>query len=236
MKFEQKLERATLIKRYKRFLADIELNDGEVTTIHCPNTGSMRHCAEPGYGVWYSKSANPKRKYPFTWELAETQSGDLIGINTNNANKLVKEALDLGRVAELSLYSEIQSEVKYGSENSRIDFLLKGDDLPDCYVEVKSVTLLEDGLGMFPDAVSERGQKHLRELSNMAKDGSKAMLLFCVQHTGIDHVVPARKIDPVYAATMEDALASGVEVVAYGCDIAPDEIVLAERLGFSLQA
>ncbi len=234
MKFSSNLERGILIRRYKRFLTDVELASGETITIHCPNTGSMRNCAEPGFGVWYSQSNNPKRKYPCTWELAETPEGEFIGINTNNANKLVKEALLSGAIAEVSEYTDVASEVKYGSENSRIDFLLKGDGLRDCYVEVKSVTLLEDDSGWFPDAVSERGQKHLRELASVAQGGQRAVLLYCVQHTGIHCVRPARQIDPKYAAAMEEAVSAGVEVLSYGCEISPEQIVLGQRLGFSL--
>jgi sugar fermentation stimulation protein A len=234
MKFEQPLQHGVLIKRYKRFLADVELGNGEVTTMHCPNTGSMRHCAEPGFGVWFSSSANPKRKYPFTWELAENDQGHLIGINTNNANKLVKEALINKSIEELVDYSHVASEVKYGDENSRIDFLLTDDRLPDCYVEVKSVTLLEEGLGLFPDAVSTRGQKHLRELENVVKSGGRSVLIYCVQHTGIQQVKPAREIDPEYAAAMESAMKAGVEVLAYGCEISSKHIQISGPLSFAL--
>ncbi len=234
MRFTAALNRGKLVKRYKRFLADVKTETG-MMTIHCPNTGSMRNCAEPGFGVWYSKSDNPKRKYACTWELAETFDGDYIGINTNNANKLVKEALLTGHIEELSQYDDIASEVKYGAENSRIDFLLKNSDLADCYVEVKSVTLLESGGGWFPDAVSTRGQKHLRELAAVAESGQRAVLVYCVQHTGIHEVKPAAHIDPDYAAAMEVAVAAGVEVLAYGCEINSDEIVLANRLEFSLR-
>ena len=232
MKFPTSLSRGKLIKRYKRFLADVELDDGEQVTIHCPNTGSMRNCAEPGYGVWFSKSDNLKRKYPFTWELAETEQGHFIGINTNNANKLVKEALESERIKELAGYANLASEVRYGDENSRIDFLLTGPNLPDCYVEVKSVTLLENGHGYFPDAVSTRGQKHLRELSLMARSGSRAVLLFCVQHTGIASVSPAKEIDPDYAEAIREALSSGVEVLVYGSEISAQAIELKQRLKF----
>ena len=232
MKFQAPLENAKLIKRYKRFLADVELASGEETTIHCPNTGSMKNCAEPGFGVWYSTSENKKRKYPYTWELAVTSAGHFIGINTNNANKLVKEALQAKRIQELANYSETQSEVKYGEENSRIDFLLKEAVYPDCYVEVKSVTLLENGRGLFPDAVSTRGQKHLRELAHAAESGHRAVLLFCVQHTGIETVSVADQIDPDYAAAMQDALTRGVEVLVYGCEISAEKIELTHRLEF----
>lgn len=232
MRFSSQLQRGKLIKRYKRFLADIETIDGEVMTIHCPNTGSMRHCAEPGYGVWYSTSSNAKRKYPSTWELAETQVGEFIGINTNNANKLVIEAVAAQNIPELVGYDSLQTEVKYGIENSRIDLLLTDSNRADCYIEVKSVTLNEDGAGYFPDAVSTRGQKHLRELANIAESGHRAVLFYCVQHTGIQSVTPARDIDPKYAEAMNQAIQSGVEVIAYGCAIDPAEIVVANKLPF----
>lgn len=231
MKFSP-LSRGRLLKRYKRFLADIELEDGVEMTIHCPNTGSMRHCAEPGYFVWFSDSQNPKRKYACTWELAEDFSGHLIGINTNNANKLVKEALADAVIDELNGYENVQSEVKYGDENSRIDFLLTHPEQPDCYVEVKSVTLLEEGHGWFPDAVSTRGQKHLRELMAMRERGHRAVLLFCVQHTGITAVSPAAQIDPDYGAILAEAVSAGVEVLVYGCEISSEEIRLSKALEF----
>ena len=234
MKFQTSLKHGRLIKRYKRFLADVELESGEQTTIHCPNTGSMKNCAEPGFGVWFSESDNPKRKYPYTWELAEDFEENLIGINTNNANKLVKEALLAGLVAELSEYGDVASEVKYGDENSRIDLLLTEAGLPDCYVEVKSVTLLENDRGLFPDAVSSRGQKHLRELAKMASLGHRAVLFYCVQHTGIKNVSPAFEIDPAYAKLLTAALSEGVEVLAYGCAISSTEIKLSDRVDFSV--
>ena len=169
MKFDPPLQTATLIKRYKRFMADVELSNGEVLTLHCPNTGSMKNCAEPGSQVWFSDSGNPKRKYPHTWELVSVEGNFVAGINTNRANALVKEALENNVVPALSGYDELRSEVKYGEENSRIDLLLeRGDER--CYVEVKNVTLgMGDGLGMFPDAVSARGTKHLRELKQMVE-------------------------------------------------------------------
>ncbi len=232
MRFSSDLQQGKLIKRYKRFLADVQTKESDVITIHCPNTGSMRHCAEPGYGVWYSTSHNSKRKYPNTWELAETYSGEFIGINTNNANKLVEEAINAEMVPELAGYGSVQTEVKYGRENSRIDLKLSDEQRPDCYVEVKSVTLNEAGAGFFPDAVSTRGQKHLRELANLTASGHRAVLFYCVQHTGIQTVTPAAEIDPAYAAAMTQAIESGVEVIAYGCDISPTEIVVANKLPF----
>lgn len=232
MKFSEPLEEARLLRRYKRFLADIETKAGERLTIHCPNTGSMKNCAEPGFGVWYSTSNNAKRKYPHTWELAQDHDGHMIGINTGAANKLVEEAIRDGVVDTLSDYESVVREVKYGEENSRIDFLLTGNNRPDCYVEVKSVTLLSEGQGYFPDAVTTRGQKHLRELSEIARAGGRAVLFFCVQHTGISSVAAAAFIDPVYATELELARQAGVEVLCYGCQIRPDELCVSKALIF----
>lgn len=232
MKFSPALKPATLLRRYKRFLADIELSDGEVMTLHCPNTGSMKACLAPGSTCWYSLSDNPKRKYPATWEIATTPSGHLAGINTGRANSLVREAIEKGVVTELQGYDRLQAEVKYGAENSRIDLLLsRGEER--CYVEVKNCTLLEgDGIGYFPDAVSERGSKHLRELMAVAASGQRAVLFFCVQHSGISQVAAAAHIDPRYAQTLHDAVAAGVEVLAYQAHLSAEEIVLTHSLPF----
>lgn len=170
------LSSAILLKRYKRFLADVLLPNGEQITLHCPNTGAMTGCANEGDTVWFSTSDNPKRKYAHTWELTQTQAGDFICVNTNRANQLVEEALKQGWIGELAHYSNIFPEQKYGQENSRIDFFLKQDHFADCFVEIKSTTLLtEKGVGMFPDAKTERGQKHLRELAHLAQNGQHAV-------------------------------------------------------------
>ncbi len=228
------LKTATLIKRYKRFLADVSLSDGQEITIYCPNTGAMTGCAEPGSRVWFSVSDNSKRKYAQTWELVETSGGELACIHSAKANELVKEAIERGVVQELSGYETIKGEVKYGDENSRIDFLLEhkvDTAIERCYVEVKSVTLLTaNGLGVFPDAVSRRGQKHLRELIAMVAQGYRAVLFFCVQHTGIERVAPADLIDRQYGEAFREALAAGVEVIAYRATITPQEIRLTTCL------
>ena len=236
MKFSPPLQRALLQRRYKRFLADIQLPNGHTVTIHCPNTGSMMNCVVAGSPCWYSISDNPKRKYPYTWELASDASGGLIGINTGKANHLVREAIDNGVIEELQGYEFMQAEVKYGQENSRIDFLLKGHSRLDCYVEVKSVTLhTGNGVGLFPDSVSQRGAKHLRELMAMVQQGHRAVLLYCVQHSGIKQVLPARDIDAVYAQILAEAVNVGVEVLAYGAQVSSSEIVLTHSLPFSLE-
>lgn len=224
-----------LIKRYKRFLADVELESGEIVTAHCPNTGSMRNCAQPGWVVWLTYQPSPKRKLAYTWELSQSERGDLIGINTQRANKVVYEALANQRISELTGYSNVKSEVKYGNQNSRIDFLLSDASNRHCYVEVKSVTLLDEdeanrGAGFFPDAKSLRGQKHLEELIDIKQQGHDACLLFCVQHTGIDSVAPADRIDPRYGELLRVAHKQGVQVLAYKCKITSDLMYLAEKI------
>ncbi|MBM7071491.1 DNA/RNA nuclease SfsA [Shewanella sp. 202IG2-18] len=229
MEFSPKLQSGKLLKRYKRFLTDIELADGEVVTIHCPNTGSMKNCQFPEHKVWFSTSDNPKRKYSRTWELMETPEGHLIGVNTGKANHLAVEAIEAGVIKELANYSKMRKEVKYGSENSRIDILLSAADKPDCFIEVKSCTLLEDGKGYFPDAVTTRGQKHLRELAEVALSGNRAVLLFIVQHSGIRQVSPATHIDPKYSELLKEAIEKGVEVLAYGAEISPQMITIKNK-------
>lgn len=217
---------AVLLARYKRFLADVRLPDGSEITIHCPNTGSMKNCLLPGSPCWYSVSESKTRKYPQTLEVVSTPGGHLAGINTARTNELVDSALRAGAIHELRGYGAIQREVVYGEEKSRIDFLLSGhpQDGRCCYLEVKNVTLMEaEGRGYFPDAVSARGSKHLRELMLMVQQGHRAVLLFCVQHTGIKQVSPADHIDPIYGATLRAAMAAGVEVLAYGVDIEPGQ-------------
>ncbi|MFP8966671.1 DNA/RNA nuclease SfsA [Pokkaliibacter sp. CJK22405] len=228
MKWPVPLQQGVLIKRYKRFLADIQTRDGRFLTIHCPNTGSMRNCGEAGSTVWFWDSEDPKRKLPCTWELVDTQPGGLACINTQRANQVVKEALSAGSIPALADYAAVKAEVKYGSQNSRVDFLLTHEGLPDCYVEVKSVTLKENGTGYFPDAVSSRATRHLQELEEMITAGHRAVLLFAVMHTGIDEVRPAAHIDPAYAAKLREAIDAGVEVMAWKVSMNTVEVCLAE--------
>ena len=213
------LVHARLIKRYKRFLADVRLDNDEIITVHCPNTGSMKNCVEENAEIWLSDSDNPKRKYRYTWEYLRTSRGHHIGVNAGKANQLVQSAIRDDLVEPLAGYDTIRPEVKYGDENSRIDLLLQDSKKQDCYVEVKSVTLLEEppssGIGYFPDAVSERGAKHLRELIKMSQSDARSILFFCVQHTGIQQVRPADHIDRNYGKLLREALDSGVEVLAY---------------------
>lgn len=231
MRFEQPLLPGTLLRRYQRFLADVELADGSVLTAHTPNTGAMLGCAEPGSRVWLRDSGNPQRKYRYSWELVENLAGVMIGINTGAVNRLVGEAIAAGVVTELQGYRTIRNEVRYGSERSRIDLLLEGGGRAACYVEIKNVTALDAaGCALFPDAVSERGTKHLRELTQVVAAGGRGVIFFCVQRGDALRVRPADEIDTLYGATLRAALAAGVEAVAYRAEVTPEAIALRHRL------
>ena len=232
MKFQSSLEEATLITRYKRFLADVKLSNGQVITIHCPNTGSMKNCQDPGSKIWFSTVNKKTRKYPQTWQFVEVYDSELVGINTGLANKLVLEAIEGGVIKQITNFSRLRTEVSYGTENSRIDILLE-DDRSRCYIEVKNVSFGVSGkIGLFPDAITVRGQKHLKELITVRKAGDRAILFFCVQHTGVEKVSPAEEIDPVYTDLLRKALAVGVEVIAYqaAIDISSSTIKLEKEL------
>ncbi len=234
MKFSPSLLRGTLIKRYKRFFADVELEDGTIVTAHCPNTGAMSGCAEPGYTVFLSESTNPKRKLKYTWELAQTFDGHFIGINTHNANKLVAEALDNKVLKEFSDITRWKAEVTPPTANSRFDFALERESAQHQgiieYMEVKSVTLVENSKGFFPDAVTQRGAKHCLELARLAESGIKTSLLFCVQHTAIESVQVAEYIDPTYAESVKKAADAGVSLLAASCIIDEQKILLNQTL------
>lgn len=246
MKFSESLVQGTLIRRYKRFLLDVELDSGEQITAHTSNTGSMLGCQDPGSKVWLSRSNNPKRKYQHGWEIVEVDSpkGPVsVGINTLLSNKLVHEAISGGVVKELQGYHSIRPEVKYGIENSRIDLLLEpfkdeqcSKQLPKtpCYVEVKNVTLVDDGIAYFPDAVSKRGAKHLRELIEEVRNGNRGVIFFCVQRGDAVMVKPADHIDPEYGQWLRRAVSEGVEALAYQAKVTPQEIILEKRLPVSV--
>jgi sugar fermentation stimulation protein A len=220
MLFTNPLIEAKLIRRYKRFLADVELTCGSPTTASCPNTGSMLGLAEPGSRVWLTHAPSPTRKYDYTWELTQSLNGILVGINTSRPNSLAIEAIQNGVIKELTGYDSVRREVKYGNEGSRIDLLLENENRPPCYVEVKNVTAaVHGGIAVFPDAVSQRGTKHLRELMSMVKNGYRAVLLFCVQRGDVSEVRPADEIDPLYGRTLREAILTGVEVIAYGAEV-----------------
>ena len=228
--FPSPLIRANLLRRYKRFLADVDLENGEQLTVHCPNTGAMTGCAEPGLTVWLSVSDSKTRKYPHTWELVETAHG-MACIHSARANQVVAEAVAAGKIASLAGYPTLQREVKYGA-GSRADLVLDGGGRR-CVVEVKSVTLrLADGVGAFPDAVSERARKHLTELQSVVEAGDRAVIFFCVFHEGIRQVVPAGDIDPAYCRALAAALAAGVEAMAWAASITPEGISLDREIPF----
>ena len=231
MEFVPALEEARLLRRYKRFLADVELPSGEQLTIHCPNTGSMLNCMQPGGRVWFSRSNDPKRKLPGTWEVGETPQGRLACINTGRANALVEEALRAGVITELAGFTALKREVAYGTERSRVDFCLT---YPEglAYVEVKSVTLgfADTTTAAFPDAVTLRGAKHLRELAALARQGVRAVQLYCVNLGGIEAIRTADEIDPGYALALRAAVEDGVEVLAYAAQVSPMGLRLERAL------
>jgi sugar fermentation stimulation protein A len=228
MIFDPPLLPGQLVRRYKRFLADVEL-EGGIETVHCANPGSMMGLAEPGSPVWLSRSANPARKLPLTWELVETAGGALVGVNTGYANRLAEEALSRGLIPALAGYQAWRREVAYGAA-SRIDFLLTGPDRPLCYVEVKSVTLARDGVAEFPDSVTARGSRHLKELVEMRRQGARSVMLFLAQRQDCGSFAVAGDIDPAYAGALAAASAAGVEILAYACRVSPQGIELAGPL------
>lgn len=231
MQFDNLIE-GLLLRRYKRFLADVELPDGSVITVHCPNTGAMTGCAEPGSRVWLSTSSSKTRKYPHTWELVATATG-LACIHSARANQVVREALEAGLIPGLAAYPELRSEVRYG-QGSRADFVLQGA-AGRVYVEVKCVTLCRPGgQGVFPDAVSVRGRKHLEELQAVLAPDTRALMIFCVFHTGIETVSVAGDIDPGYRSTLEAAMAAGVEVLAWGTRVTSRALEPGLALPFTL--
>ncbi|HFB55296.1 MAG TPA: DNA/RNA nuclease SfsA [Hellea balneolensis] len=229
MKFTTPLIKGRLVERYKRFFADIELDNGKIITAHCANTGSMAGLKDPGNPVWVSPVDNPKRKLKYDWHMVEVGSA-LVGIHTHAANKIVEEALKENHIQELLGYDSIRREVKYG-QNSRIDFLLQDKDKPDCYVEIKSITYSRTkGLAEFPDSPTARGTKHLVELSHMAQDGARAVMLYLVQRADCNQFRIADDIDPEYQSTLIRAKQSGVESLAYACALSPLEISLSHAI------
>ncbi|NIZ14965.1 DNA/RNA nuclease SfsA [Phaeobacter sp. HF9A] len=230
MRFATPLLPATLIKRYKRFLADCRLEDGREITAHCANPGSMMGLAEPGMRIWLEPNDDPKKKLKYGWRLVEHADGHFTGVDTSVPNRALRVALEAGEIAELAAYSTVRAEVKY-DQNSRIDFLLSGAGLPDCYVEVKSVTLSrQPGLAEFPDSVTARGAKHLRALSAMVEAGHRAVMLYLVQRTDCTRFALADDIDPTYAAEFAAARGKGVERLVYGTSITSDYIAIGGRL------
>lgn len=230
MQFPDPLVRATLIRRYKRFLADMCLPDGREVTVHCANPGSMLGLDQPGLTCWLSPSRTPARKLAWSWELLELPSGALVGINTAHPNQLIFEAVSAGQLAPLRGYSVLRREVKYGM-NSRIDLLLESPDRPPCYVEVKNVHLSrQPGLAEFPDCVTARGAKHLVELGDMVRKGARAVMVFLVQRDDCTSFSLADDLDPGYAKAFATARQAGVEVLCYGCELSPTAIGVAGPL------
>lgn len=229
MRFPSKLVEGRLIRRYKRFLADIQLGD-TVVTAACPNTGSLMGCCEAGNRVWLSESDSATRKYRHTWEIVEVGKV-MVGINTGLPNALVAEAIADGTIAELAGYPTVRREVAYGEERSRVDLVLGGGGREDCYVEVKNVTAAASkGVALFPDCVSERGARHLRELIRLKSLGLRPVQVYCVQRGDVREVRPADGIDYEYGRTLREAIAAGVEVLAYRAKVSATEVRLAERI------
>ncbi len=233
MRFEPSLIEGRLIRRYKRFLADIELASGETITAHCANPGAMTTCAVPGSRVWLSISDNPKRKLAHSWELAEV-GPDMLSVNTSIANRLVGAALDAGEIEGLNDYETVEREVKCGA--SRLDFRLSRADRPACWVEVKTVTLRDKaGVCSFPDSVTVRGRRHLEELAELLDSGARAVLLFVCARTNTTSIRPATEIDPGYAETLAKVACKGVEIIALSTRITTSSIELADPIPVSLR-
>ncbi len=232
MKFPDPLIKGKLIKRYKRFMADVELENGDVVTAHCANSGSMLSVKEPGSEVWISPARNPDRKLKYTWELLRVGEA-WVGVNTAHPNQIVFDAIEDGTIAELQGYESQRREVKYG-KNSRIDILLENPDGTKCYVEIKNVTMKRNldrsEPAEFPDGVTARGVKHLIELSDMVAEGHRAVMVYLVQRDDCDGFNLARDIDPEYGAIYDKATAAGVEVLAYTCRLDEKQIIVTRRV------
>ncbi|MGE5547086.1 MAG: DNA/RNA nuclease SfsA [Solirubrobacterales bacterium] len=228
MRFPSELVRGSLIRRYKRFLADVELEGGEVVTVHVANSGAMLGTSAPGLEVWLSPASNPARKLKWNWELC-TVDGCLVGVNTAHPNGIAAEAIAAGLIPELAGYATLRREVRYG-RNSRIDLLLEGGGRPTCYVEVKNVHLKRGEWAEFPDAVTTRGAKHLLELRDVVAGGGRAVMLYLVQREDCTGFRPAADIDPAYARGLAAAMEDGVEAICYTCRLTREEITIGQRL------
>jgi len=238
MRFPSTLLPGRLIKRYKRFFADIELSDGRLVTAHCPNTGAMQGVLTAGNPVWISQSSDPNRKLPYTWEFVEIDS-TYVGVNTQNPNKIVGDALLSGHIPQLALYNTVRSEVKYGTENSRIDFLLTDLKGTHCYVEVKNVHYAKTEharrTAIFPDSKTTRGVKHLNELIRVVEQGHRAVIIYCVQRNDCEILRFGAEFDPLYSKTAVNALKQGVEMIPYSCDITLEGINLNTPLALTTE-
>ncbi len=226
------LTSGALVKRYKRFLADVLLQDGEVITVHCPNSGSMTACSDPGRTVYLSRSDNPCRRFPYTWEMIRMPTS-LVCINTLMTNKLVRQAVVNGFIEALAGYDRVSSEVKCGA-NSRLDLLLERSDTDRCFVEVKSCTLVENGIASFPDAVTSRGLKHLKELQHQVGLGNRAVIFFLVQRTDSRVFRPADRIDAAYGSELRSAVKKGVEIHCYDVSLSLKRIAIKKPIPYEL--
>ena len=231
MRFPLPLRRATLLTRYKRFLSDHRFEDGSTVTAHVANPGAMTGLVDEGVETWLSPAANPKRKLPFSWEMVRIGQG-LVGVNTGWPNRLAADAIEAGAIPPLAGYDTIRREVAYGTR-SRVDLLLEALDRPPCYVEVKNVHLKRGPAAEFPDSVTARGTKHLRELAAVAQGGARALMLYIVQREDCDSFTLAADIDPAYAAAYAEARASGVEALAYACRLRTEGIAVDRPLRFA---
>ncbi|WP_319227996.1 DNA/RNA nuclease SfsA [Draconibacterium orientale] len=230
MKFEKELVHGRLIKRYKRFLADVELDTGEIIVAHCTNSGSMKSCLENGAEVYLTPVDDPKRKTKFTWEMIKI-NGDWVGINTGNPNKLAYEALLYGEIPGLDEYTTVKREVKFG--DSRFDVYAE-NETEKCFVEVKNVSMKENEYALFPDAVTTRGQKHLKTLMDVKRQGMRAVMLYIIQRSDVQLFAPAKEIDPVYADLLKQAHRAGVEIFPMQAQVTPSEIAWSKKLPFEL--
>lgn len=231
--FWPQLIRGRLIKRYKRFLADVELEDGTIVTAHCPNSGSMTACSEPGRPVYLSWHDDPRRKLAYTWEIIQMPDS-LVGVNTLVPNRLVKASLENGLVSELAVHQEIRSEVQT-SKGSRLDLLLTDSHGARCFVEIKNCTLVNDGVACFPDAVTQRGHKHLKELERLSAEGNRCVMFYCIQRMDAECFKPADHIDPAYGKALREAhLNGGVEILVYDVWMDLERIVLNRKIAWRL--
>lgn len=230
MNFKQPLVHGTLIKRYKRFLADVRLDNGTVVIAHCTNSGSMKSCLEIGAEVYLTPEPDPARKTKFTWEMIKI-NGNWVGINTGNPNKLAFEAISVGKIPGLTGYTSVTREVVFG--DSRFDIFAENES-EKCFIEVKNVTLKEGKYALFPDSVTTRGQKHLKTLIDVKAAGMRAVMLYIIQRTDVEVFAPAESIDPEYARTLKQAVYSGVEVFAVVAEVSPKQIELTTKLRIEL--
>lgn len=231
MKFDTPLVHGTLVKRYKRFLSDIKLDDGSIVVAHCTNSGSMKTCIEEGAEVYLSPAKDPNRKTKYTWEMIRL-NGSWVGVNTQHPNLIAFETIKNGDIKKLQNYTEVKREVKTG--NSRIDIMAK-NCTETCFIEVKNVTMKEGDYARFPDAVTTRGKKHLEELIQLKKEGKRAVMLFIIQRMDVEIFAPATNIDPEYAKTLKLAYTNGVEIIPLRVKVSPQEIVIDKELSFELE-